>query len=150
MTRCIVAGSRECSDLELVSEAIEQGLEALDIKMTELVSGRCRGVDQTAEEWAQRHGVNIVSFPAAWNDLKQPNANIKSRWNKWKKRNEKYNANAGFYRNEEMANYADALIAIDLGTGGTNHMIKTTKAKGLKVHVWTPPPLSDDEFEYQF
>lgn len=142
--KVIVAGSRDCSDYDLVSTAIEQGLEELGIEMTELVSGAAKGVDKTGEQWAKQHDINVVTFPAKWKNLKVKGAEIREG------QFGKYNKNAGFDRNVKMAEYADALIAIDLNTGGTNHMIKTAKEHDLKVYSYAPKPLSDDEFEYVF
>ena len=142
--KVIVAGSRDCSDYDLVSEAITEGLEELKIEITELVSGGAAGVDKTGELWAKQHDVNIVTFIPKWKDIKAEGAVIKE--NKYGK----YNANAGFARNAEMADYADALIAIDLNTNGTNNMIKVAKEKGLKVFCYSPKPLSDEEFDYVF
>lgn len=147
MTKIVVAGSRDCSDYDLVDTAIQAGLDKLGIKIediTEIVHGDAKGVDKTAELWAKQNGVNFIAFPAKWKNLKAKGAVIKQ--NKFGK----YNANAGFDRNKKMAEYADALIAVDLNTGGTNHMIKTMKETGKPVYQWEPAVLSDDEFEYDF
>jgi YspA, cpYpsA-related SLOG family len=149
--KLIVAGSRHVTDYNLVKEAIEQGLEQLKIeKVSEIVSGHAKGVDQLGEDWGRSNGINVVTFPAKWDDLKAEGAIVKERVNPWTKKKEKYNANAGFARNKEMAEYADALIAVDLDTNGTNDMIKQAKAANLKVYQYKPAPLQDDEFDYKF
>lgn len=48
-------------------------------------------------------------------------------------------------RNGAMAEYADALVAIDQDTHGTNDMIKQANARGLKVFLY-----SDNESGYVF
>ena len=149
--KLIIAGSRECNDYELVKDIIEKGISELKIeKISEVVSGAANGVDSLGEEWARRHGYNVVTFPADWKNLKAPNAIIKERYNKWTKKNEKYNANAGFQRNKEMAEYADALIAINFNTPGTDNMVKMAKNQGILVYEYKPEPMKDDEFDYKF
>lgn len=149
--KLIVAGSRNVTDYNLVKEAIEAGIEHLKIeKISEIVSGHAKGADQLGEDWGRAHGINIVTFPAKWDDIKAEGAIVKERVNPWTKKKEKYNANAGFARNQEMAEYADALIAIDMDTGGTNDMIKRANEQKLLVYKHKPHPMTDDEFDYKF
>lgn len=149
--KLIIAGSRECKDYNIVEEAIRQGIEELKLeKISQVVSGHAQGVDMLGEEWAIKNGINIVTFPADWKDIKAKGAVIKSRYNPWTKKEEKYNANAGFQRNMEMAEYADALIAVNFGTNGTDNMVKVAKEKGLLVHEYKPQAMQDDEFDYKF
>lgn len=109
--RTIIAGSRQIQDISFVMDAIRESGFQID----EVVSGGARGVDSLGEKWANRNSVPVRVFPADWN------AHGKA---------------AGPIRNTEMANYADALIAIwDGESRGTSHMIRTAKSKGLKVFV---------------
>lgn len=91
--------------------------------ITEVVSGTALGIDQAAIEWAHGVGIPVRKFPANWN---------------------KHGKRAGYLRNEEMADYADALIAIwDGESRGTKHMIDIAyrrKLDGtrLKVYVYIP------------
>jgi hypothetical protein len=74
----------------------------------------------------------VKTFPAAWDDLTQPDAVIKTLAD-----GRRYDANAGPRRNEQMAAYSDALIAIR-GKGessGTEDMISRAGKHGLKVFV---------------
>ena len=49
---------------------------------------------------------------------------------------DRYGKSAGMIRNKEMAEYAEALIAIwDRRSKGTKHMIATAKRLGLQVFV---------------
>lgn len=58
---------------------------------------------------------------------------------------------AGFRRNKQMAEYADALIAIDLGTNGTKDMIEQAKKHNLKIYIYEPSQLEEElEGKYQF
>lgn len=110
--KTIIAGSRAITSYYLVDEAIR--FSGFDI--TEVVSGGARGVDHLGEVWASRHNKPIKIFPANWNVLGKK---------------------AGFRRNIQMADYADALVAVwDGMSRGTAHMIGVARARGLKVFVW--------------
>jgi len=135
--RTIIAGSRECTDYDLMCEVIEKAKES-GITITTIISGECRGVDKMGEKYAEEKGLNLISFPAKWSDIEVEGAVIKEKMNPWKKKMEKYNSVAGFQRNQLMADNADALIAIDLGTNGTGDMIKRAEKAGLKVYIHRP------------
>jgi len=100
--RVIIAGSRTITDYEFVKWAIEGA--GLDI--TEVVSGAALGVDRLGERWAKEHGIPTKRFPAKWSDLTVPGAVIKDG------AYGKYNAIAGHTRNQQMADYAEALVEI--------------------------------------
>ena len=109
--KVIIAGSRTISDYMTVEKAIKDS--GFNISM--VVSGTARGVDRIGEQWASRNGIPIKPFPASWM---------------------KYGKRAGFKRNEEMAKYADALIAVwDGESPGSKHMLGIARMKGLKVFV---------------
>ena len=113
--RVIIAGSRGITDFSLVQEAITESC----FEITEVVSGHARGVDALGEAWALKHGVKLKVFPANW---------------------DKYGPRAGPIRNGEMAEYAEALIALwDGKSSGTESMIEKAQAKGLKVYVKVVP-----------
>lgn len=109
--KVIVAGSRNICDYHTVEKAIkESGFE-----ITELVSGGARGVDAVGESWARRYEIPFKVFPAQWS---------------------KFKLEAGPIRNAQMAEYAEALIAVwDGKSKGTMNMIKLARAANLKVHV---------------
>ena len=124
--KVIIAGSRGITDIELVEE---EAVEESSFWVVEVVSGQANGVDKLGEEWANQRRIPIKPFPADWKNLKAPGAIIKN--NAYGR----YNANAGFDRNNQMAEYADALVAITTGTPGTKHMIDTMKKLGKPVFV---------------
>lgn len=131
--RVIVAGSRTCTDYNIVQEAIELGIKELDITPLTILSGDATGVDRLGEKYAKENGINCVKYPAKWKDIKgKPSSEIKS--NTYGK----YWVKAGFHRNQVMVDNADALIAISLGTGGTEDCINRAKKAGLKVYVYSP------------
>lgn len=109
--KVIIAGSREITDQNVVSQAIISS----SFVVSEVVSGTARGVDQLGEKEALKLGIPIKQFPADWN-----------RWGKA----------AGYYRNQEMAEYADALIAIwDGKSRGTKDTIERAEKAGIPVEI---------------
>jgi hypothetical protein len=142
-----VAGSRTCTDYDLIGETIQKGLKEFGItNVHKVIHGAAGGVDSVAGEWATDHGYNVATYPANWKNLKAPGAVIKV--NKW---GQEYNVNAGFARNKEMAEVATHLIAINLGTNGTDNMVEEMTKLGKPVYEYRPSYLEDDEFEeYDF
>lgn len=109
--RTIIAGSRDIVNFNLLKEAITK----CDWVPTVVISGTARGADQLGEDWAEENNIPVERFPANW---------------------ELYGKRAGYIRNEQMADNAEALIALwDGASRGTWHMINIAKAKGLKVYV---------------
>ena len=109
--KTIIAGSRDITDYAIVCTA---GYYS-GIGITEVVSGGVRGVDKLGEQYAKDYELRLKVFPADWN---------------------KYGNRAGPIRNEQMGDYADALIAVwDGKSHGTKHMIEYAKKKGLLVYV---------------
>lgn len=111
--RVIIAGSRSITDYRIIEKAIETSGLMYDI--TEIISGGARGVDSLGEIYANEHDILIRRFLANWN---------------------KYGKRAGYVRNQEMAMYGDALIAIwDGKSKGTSHMIDIAEEMGLHVFI---------------
>lgn len=117
--RVIIAGSRGVDSLAHVSAAMV-GAAMVGITPTCVVSGGARGVDRLGEQWAKANGLPVVVMHAEW---------------------EKHGRRAGFVRNQAMADFADALVAVwDGRSPGTRHMIDAAKRKqGMPVHVFTVP-----------
>lgn len=125
--RVIIAGSR---DLGCDIMAVGRAVEASGFEITEVVCGEAPGIDTAGRKWAQAHKIPIASFPAKWEDLTVPGAIIKKRIN-----GTQYNLKAGYDRNIEMANNADALILIWTGkSGGSQHMLNEAKKKKLIIY----------------
>lgn len=111
--KIIVAGSRDITKYVVVESAIQES-GWID-KKAEIVSGVARGVDQLAVRFARENNLALHQFPADW---------------------DKYGRSAGMIRNREMAEFADALIAVwDGKSRGTKNMIDIATLKGLKVFV---------------
>lgn len=135
-----IVGDRRCNDYDLLCRAVKKS--GFDI--TEVVSGGAQGADHLAEIYAKEHNLPIKIFPADWNNLKGKNVIIKV--NKWGK---KYNTLAGFNRNAQIVEYADAVIAIqDQGpTDGTQDTIRKTKQAKKPLYIYDK---EDFEYEYKF
>jgi YspA, cpYpsA-related SLOG family len=129
--KVIIAGSRSIRSYVAVIDAIIKS----NFNITEVVSGKADGADRLGEIYADNHNIPIKEFPADWENLTAPGAVIRK--NKYGK---EYNVNAGFTRNREMANYADALIAIwDGRSSGTLDMIRAAEKRGLHVYIYRIP-----------
>ena len=108
--RVIIAGGRDFDNWLLLCNVLD-GYG----NITQIVSGAARGADQMGERYAQGRSLPVARFPANW-DL--------------------YGKRAGFLRNVEMANNADALVAFwDGSSRGTKHMIDTGRKCRLLVSV---------------
>lgn len=111
--KIIIAGGRDFNDYKLLSESCDYFLQ--NQSEIEIVSGTANGADKLGEQYGEEKGHQIKKFPANW---------------------DKYGKSAGFKRNIEMADYADALIAFwDGKSKGTSHMINEAKNKNLKVRI---------------
>lgn len=123
--KLIIAGSR---DLIVTPEEIQVGLGVLleanpelPEFVTEVVSGKAAGIDTCGEVWARRYRIPVKGFKPDYAvfDGKQ----------------------APLERNKQMAEYADALIAIpsDKPYSGTKHMIAEMEKRGKPVLVLPNP-----------
>ena len=112
--RTIIAGSRTITDREWVFNTLSDMQPYLNI--LSVLSGCANGPDRFGEQWAYSLNIDIEKFPANW-DL--------------------YGKRAGFVRNIEMAEKADALVAFwDGSSKGTRHMIGKALDHGLTVMVF--------------
>lgn len=112
--KVIIAGGRDFNDYKLLVDVCDHMLSTQDPKSIEIVSGCARGADKLGERYAEERGYKIKYFPADWEMGKS----------------------AGYLRNKQMSEYADALIAFHDGfSKGTGHMINLAKEKELKIKV---------------
>ncbi len=110
--KTIIAGPRYIDDYKILHLALQD----INWTITEVVSGCANGVDQLGEKYANTYDIPIKRFPADW---------------------DRYDKRAGYLRNKEMAEYADALLAIwDQKSKGTGMMIKLAEEKDLMVVVF--------------
>ena len=120
--RIIVAGSRGFYDYQLLSNTLMDYLAEMDDKdvvdnpsQVKFISGTCRGADVLGEHFAYTYEYEVIRFPADWNT---------------------YGKRAGYIRNKEMAENADACICFwDNVSNGTRHMINIAKEKRLPLRI---------------
>ena len=114
--KVIIAGSRGFSNYRLLHDECNKFLR--DKRKTHniiIVSGNARGADLLGERYAKDEDFALEVYPANW---------------------KKFGKSAGFRRNEQMAEIADALIAFwDGESHGTKHMIDIMNEKNLEVRV---------------
>jgi hypothetical protein len=120
--KVIIAGSRKSLDVPTKKgsvmmdiKPVERAIEESGYEITEIVSGGAPGPDTAAVCIAKQRNIPRKMFYALWN---------------------KYGTAAGPLRNKQMAEYADALIAIwDGQSRGTKNMIDTMEKMGKPVYV---------------
>lgn len=111
--KVVVAGTRTFDDFWLLKTRLDYFLK--DKVDVEIVSGCARGADRLGERYAQVWDMPIKRFPAEW---------------------DRYGKSAGYRRNEQMADYADAAVVFwDGKSKGSAHMIDVARKKGLPVRV---------------
>ena len=111
--RTIIAGSRTGTP-----EDLAQALNACPFTyaITIVLSGTAQGIDRAGEQWARENGIPLERYPAQWTE---------------------HGKAAGLMRNAEMADRADALVAVwDGKSKVTENMISQARRKGLEVFVW--------------
>ncbi len=108
--RVLVCGGRDYRNVS----AVRHALEVLHAKrgIVLVIEGGATGADTLAREWAQRRGVEVMTFAADWQAGRR----------------------AGPIRNQRMIDEGkpDGVIAFP-GGRGTADMIRRAEAAGLKV-----------------
>ena len=110
--KLIIAGGRDY--VFSATDCIRLNSLSKQISIDEVVSGCAKGADRNGEIWAASLEIPIKRFPADW---------------------DKYGKQAGFIRNSEMAQYADAVVLFP-GGKGTDHMWRTAMGHKLKIYDW--------------
>lgn len=111
----IIAGSRTIQDKSKLMTIIAN--DDFCQWMDELVHGGAKGVDTIAEEIIREHwdDTEVTVFEPDWDE---------------------HGKAAGPIRNQEMAEYADKLLAIwDGESSGTHDMIDKALDAGLDIHI---------------
>ena len=104
--KVIIAGSRGIPKT-VFDSILPSVLKESQLIITEVISGTAKGVDTFGEEWAEKNNIPVKKFKADWS---------------------RFGKAAGFYRNADMGEYADAAIILwDMESKGTQHMINCMK-----------------------
>ena len=114
--KIIIDGGRDFMDYNLLKEKTDKILQ--EKKVTHkivIISGCARGADTLGLRYASENTFDVEEYPADW---------------------DKYGKKAGYVRNVEMAENADALIAFwDGKSKGTKHMIDIATERNLPIRV---------------
>lgn len=114
MNYIIVAGDRDFTNYDY----LEQCLNSLfnTERPRTIISGCARGVDTLAIQYAQKHNLPLMKFPADWDT---------------------HGKSAGPIRNREMARNATHLVAfLTPHSKGTRNMVKQAREFGLTVKIY--------------
>lgn len=111
--KVVIAGTRGIDDVELVRSVLQKtGIKPDDV--AQIVSGKAKGVDTNGATIARELGIEVKEFPA----------NIRGKFDP-------------FGRNQQMAEYGDAVVAVwDGESGGTADMIGRMRRQGKPVWVY--------------
>lgn len=114
--KLIVAGGRDFNDMALMSASLITFNEQHGSEHTiSIVSGTARGADRLGIVFAKHYGIQVHEFPADW---------------------PRYGKRAGFIRNDQMRDFADAAIVFwDGQSRGSKHMIDAMKSINKLVQV---------------
>ena len=122
--KVVIAGSRDITDYDILLKAIKES----PFQITEVISGRARGVDTLGEKYAEDYGLKLHLFPADW---------------------KKYRNAAGPIRNAQMADFADAVLCVwDGKSSGTKDMMNQARKRGLPLYVFKVDPDTPDLREF--
>ncbi len=112
--KVIIAGSREIAEINVDAAMTASGFKGA---IKEVVSGGMMGVNRAGEDWAALSRITVNVFPADW---------------------ARFGKSADIKRNEQMVEYADALVLIWNGKSTGIRSLRDTALKaGLKVYVHT-------------
>lgn len=113
--KVIVAGGRTFSDYNLLCKHLDHLLSNYNKENIEIVSGTAQGADKLGERYAIEKNIPMIRFPADWNT---------------------HGRSAGYIRNSQMADYADACVVFwDGESKGSKHMIDLATKKKLQCRV---------------
>jgi hypothetical protein len=112
--KVIIAGSREIEAINVDAAVNASGFRD---EIKEVVSGGAMGVNMAGEDWAAMSQIPAKVFAADWS---------------------RFGKSADIKRNEQMVEYADALVLIWNGKStGIRSLRDTALRHGLKVYVHT-------------
>ncbi len=113
--RVVVSGSRSITDYFFIKELLDYYKDTL--RPSVIISGNASGVDTLCERYAKENNISLELYPAQW-DI--------------------YGKQAGFIRNDLMANKSDILFCVwDTKSNGTKHMLDICRKKKLKIILTT-------------
>lgn len=125
MTRLVVTGGRKFCDTAFIFSALDEYHARKNISV--LIEGEASGLDTRARVWAKRNGIDVLPFPARWEDLSQPDADIRVR-----RDGSQYDAREGSRRNQRMIDQGQPDYGLVFPGGfGTADMKRRLVAAGI-------------------
>lgn len=116
--KLIIAGSRSIDGPDAL-KIVESALKSSNIKPVLIVSGNARGIDRVGEALADKLGLPVQEFIPDWEGLGK---------------------GAGMVRNQQMGDYAGALLAVwDGQSRGTKQMIDYMTSLSKETYVEVIP-----------
>ena len=108
-----IVGSRTFKDYEFMKRKLDKCFMLK--KPTAIICGMANGADLMGKRYAEENDIPVMEYPAEW---------------------DKYGKTAGYIRNTEMADVADAVIAFwDGKSEGTKHMIETSQKRNIPTRI---------------
>lgn len=107
----LVCGGRDINDYEVVDTVLDR-IAARIGRPASLIHGDARGVDRIAGAWGAGLGCMVIPVPAQW---------------------DKYGKQAGYLRNETMADMRPDRVIAFPGGRGTMSMVKIAVQRGILV-----------------
>jgi hypothetical protein len=109
--RVLVCGGRQFKDAAFLSAKLDELHR--QYRFTTLIEGDAEGADRMAGAWADANGIELLVYPADWENLKRK---------------------AGPIRNKQMLDEGkpDLVVAFP-GTSGTFNMCRQAEAAGVPV-----------------
>ena len=112
--KVVVAGSRTFNDFQLLYDKLDILLSRKRSEIT-IISGGAKGADLLGEAYATSRGHHCIVMEADW---------------------KQHGKRAGYIRNEQMADVANAVIVFwDGKSPGTRHMINIAKERQLPLRI---------------
>jgi hypothetical protein len=113
--KIIIAGSRTFYDYDRLVKEVDAFIAENNLKDITIISGTAQGADRLGERYATEHNYPCQRFPADWN---------------------KYGKSAGYHRNVQMGENADACVVFRVGMSrGSTLMVIIAKEKKLLLKV---------------
>ena len=112
--KVVIAGSRNFKDYALLQQKMSNYLQR-KLPNVQVISGTAKGADKLGERFAGKHGLPLKKYPADW---------------------DKYGKRAGYIRNKQMAELADAVVVFwDGKSRGSKLMIDIANNLGKPLRI---------------
>lgn len=128
MNRVLVFGGRDYANQEWLFRVLDAADDFLEFGL--VIHGAAPGADTLAEEWAKARGVDVLAFPAAWDDIGRPGAVVRHT-----RAGKPYDAAAGGVRNQKMIDVGRPTVAIGF-PGGTGTRDMTRRVIGASIPLF--------------